>query len=52
MLREEYISTWTKENARLEHINNSILSLSFLIGVNMYILSYLQKEKDFQSSFF
>jgi Mg2+/Co2+ transporter CorB len=38
------IGSFASENTKIQNINSSVLGISFLIGVNIFILTSLKKE--------
>lgn len=44
---EDFEATFEVEKEKVNNINNGILSVSFLIGVNIFILNTLEKGKIF-----
>jgi hypothetical protein len=41
---QELIGSFSTENTKIQNITNSVLGISFLIGVNIFILTSLKKE--------
>ena len=41
---KELMSSFSQENIKIQSINSSVLGISFLIGVNIFILTSLKKE--------
>lgn len=41
---KELMSSFSQENLKIQGINSSVLGISFLIGVNIFILTSLKKE--------
>ena len=41
---KELIGSFASENTKIQNINSSVLGISFLIGVNIFILTSLKKE--------
>lgn len=41
---QELLGSFTTENLKIENLNSSILGVSFLVGMNIFILSSLKKD--------